>query len=168
MLFLAAVFISICENIIQSAFCIFRNVTWSHPLKKGIWWWTSISFHSWDSLMQVLLCHVNIPPPPPPKQNWEIEGKTASQHLVIIAFFTPIPPTSFPLWRPKWQEEKCCCYCLFLREIMSKINNAYRFNPNVSHKMIFQSFWMCNKASRAKLILSTKNPSNFLNCLHLN
>lgn len=64
MLFLAAVFISICENIIQSAFCIFRNVTWSHPLKKGIWWWTSISFHSWDSLMQVLLCHVNIPPPP--------------------------------------------------------------------------------------------------------
>lgn len=35
------------------------------------------------------------------QQNWKIQGEIASQQLVITAFLTLIPPTSFPWYRPK-------------------------------------------------------------------
>lgn len=60
---------------------------------------------------------------------------SASCHHCLLH---PYSTNLLPLVEAKMTGEKCCCYCLFLREIMSKINNAYRFNPNVSHKMIFQ------------------------------
>lgn len=57
-------------------------------------------------------------------------------------FFLPlIPPSSSPWCRQRGRGQMRLLL-LFWREIMSKINNLYRFNPNVSHKTISQSLDM--------------------------
>lgn len=49
----------------------------------------------------------------------------------------PYSPNSFP-GGGQSDRRKNVAVIAFFRETMSKINNVYRFNPNVSHKIIFQ------------------------------
>lgn len=63
------------------------------------------------------------------------------QHCCVSSspgFLPLIPPSFSPRCRQRGRGQKRLLL-LFWREIMSKINNLYRFNPNVSHKTIFQS-----------------------------
>lgn len=72
------------------------------------------------------------------QQNWKIQRKIALQHPVIIAFLS-LFPSRLPLGAGQNDRGKIVARIAFLFQgIMSKINNTYRFNPNVSHKIIFQ------------------------------